>query len=102
MSAARFLDTFSEHAPSVEAWLGAWVVRKTAADRNKPSQAERWKRMEARAKSPEGQEHQRRRTLAALEQLSPEDRARFGFDDLIRDLGWDTDGPAGKDPAGDR
>ena len=86
MSEVRFLETFSERSPSVEAWLAKWVSSKTAADRNKPSAEERWARMAARAQSPEGQERQLAKTRAAIEQMSPEDRAKWGFDDLLADL----------------
>ena len=86
MSEERFRETFTERSPSVEAWLATWASSKTAADRNKPSAEERWARMAARAQSPEGQERQLRKTRAAIEQMSPEDRAKWGFDDLLADL----------------
>jgi hypothetical protein len=86
MSEERFRETFAERSPSVEAWLTRWVDSKTAADRNKPSAEERWPRIAARAQSPEGQERQLQQTIAALEQMSPEDRAKWGFDDLLADL----------------
>ena len=38
------------------------------------------------AQSPDGQERQLRKTRAYIEQMSPEDRAKWGFDDLLADL----------------
>ena len=84
-SEARFRASFQERSPSIEAWLGRWVRSKVAADRNKPSRKERWERMRARAQTPEGQARQARRTRAALEQISPEDRARWGLDAFLEE-----------------
>lgn len=84
-SQARFLRSFTERSPSVEAWLERWVRSKTAADRRKPSQKERWERMKARAQTPEAQARQAARTRAALEQLSPEERAKWGLDELMEE-----------------
>ncbi len=81
MSEARFRETFSERSPSVEAWLAKWIS-KTDAARNKPSAEKRWARMAARAQTPEGQAHQLRKTYGYLAQMSAEDRAKFGFDQL--------------------
>jgi hypothetical protein len=86
MSEERFRETFSQRSPSVEAWLTKWVNSKTAADRNKPSAEQRWARMAARAQSPEGVARQERKTRAYLEQMSPEDRAKWGLDELFADL----------------
>jgi hypothetical protein len=86
MTEARWQETFSERAPSVEAWLTNWVSSKTAADRNRPSAEERWARMAARAQSPEGQQRQMRKTRAHIDQMSPEDRAKWGLDQLMADL----------------
>jgi hypothetical protein len=82
-SERRFRASFSERSSSVDAWLDRWVRSKTAADRSKPSQAERRERMRARAMSPEGQARQAARTRAALARLTPEERARWGLDDLL-------------------
>jgi hypothetical protein len=82
MSEERFQATFSERSPSVEAWLSKWVASKTAADRDKPSAEERWARMAARAQTPEGQARQQRETYRHLAQMSPEERAKWGFDKL--------------------
>ena len=84
-SEARFRKSFAVVAPSVEAWLERWVRSKVAADRNKPSRREREARLQARAQSPEAQARQARKARAAIEQLSPEDRARWGLDDLFRE-----------------
>ncbi len=81
MSEARFRETFSERSPSVEAWLAKWISKTDAAQR-KPSAEERWARMAARAQTPEGQAHQLRKTYGYLAQMSAEDRAKFGFDQL--------------------
>jgi hypothetical protein len=85
MSEARFGETFSERHPSVEAWLGKWIAKSNAA-RNRPSAEERWARMAARAQSPEGQARQQRRTRMYLDQMSAEDRAKWGLDELLADL----------------
>lgn len=84
-SEARFQRSFETRSPSVEVWLAKWVGSKTAADRNKPSQHERWARMQARAQSPKGQAWQARKTRAAIEQLSPEERERWGLDAFLVD-----------------
>ena len=95
-SAERFRASFSERSPSLEAWLGKWVVRKTAADRNKPSAKERWKRIEARGRTPAGRASQARKSLAALATLSVQQRAEMGlpeegWEDVVR--GWFVDEP---------
>ena len=92
--AERFRASFSERSPSVEAFLGRWVTRKTAADRNKPSAKERWKRIEARGRSPAGRAAQARKSLAAIARLSPEERATMGlpeegWEEVVR--GWFAD-----------
>lgn len=84
-SAARFRESFSERSPSLEAWLGRWVTRKTAADRNKPSAAERKKRWLARAGSPANRAIQARKSVAMIAKLSPADRAEMG----LPDEGWE-------------
>ena len=86
----RFKAPFTELSPSLEAWLGRWVRSKTAADRNKPSERERWARMRARAQSPEGMARQHRKAQAAIAAMTPEDRARWG-------LTLDADGPRNGD-----
>lgn len=86
MSEQRFLATFSEVAPSVEAWLTKWVSSKTGADRDKPSAEDRWTRMVAHAQSPEGMAEQQRKTYGYLAQMSPEDRRKYGFDKLYPDF----------------
>ena len=86
----RFRRSFTEIAPSLEAWLEKWLRRMAALDR-KPSQEERWARMVERARSPEGQARQEAKTRAYLAQMSPEDRKRWGFDKLYPDI--ETDDP---------
>ena len=78
-SQARFDRSFEERSPSLQAWLSKWVVSKTAADRNKPSEKERWARMAARAQTPEGQARQHRKTQAFIATLTPEERERYGL-----------------------
>jgi hypothetical protein len=78
-SQARFDASFSERSPSLEAWLGRWVRSKTAADRHKPSEKERWERMRARAQTPEGQAWQHRKTQALIASMTPEERERYGL-----------------------
>jgi hypothetical protein len=90
MSEERWRETFSEVAPSVEAWLTKWLARRAAADR-KPSEQERWDRMVARAQTPQGQRHQLAISRRHLEQVSPEDRAKYGLDKLLDDLEADLD-----------
>lgn len=85
MSEEAWGATFSEVAPSVEAWLSKWLARRAAQDR-KPSEEERWARMAARAQTPEGQAHQLRKTRGYLAQMSAEDRARYGFDTLYPEI----------------
>jgi hypothetical protein len=84
-SEARFRRSFTEASPSIEAWLAKWLRKLAAADR-KPSADERWARMAARAQSPEGQARQEAKTRAYLAQMSPEDRKKWGFDELYPDL----------------
>jgi hypothetical protein len=93
-SAERFRESFSERSPSLEAWLGRWVTRKTAADRNKPSSKERWKRIEARGRTPAGRASQARKSVAALTQLSVAERSGLGlpeenWEEVVR--GWFVD-----------
>ena len=93
-SAERFRELFAERSPSLEAWLGKWVIRKTAADRNKPSAKERWKRIEARGRTPAGRASQARKSIAALTQLSVAERSEMGlpeegWEDVVR--GWFVD-----------
>ena len=90
-SEERFRRSFSEASPSVEAWLARWLRRMDAAER-KPSAEDRWARMAARAQTPEGVARQEARTRRYLEQLSPEDRKRWGFDELYPDIDR-TDAP---------
>ena len=84
----RFRRSFTEIAPSLEAWLEKWLRRMAALER-KPSQEERWARMVERARSPEGQARQEAKTRAYLAQMSPEDRRRWGFDKLYPDIETD-------------
>lgn len=90
----RFRRSFSEVSPSMEAWLARWLRRMAAADR-KPSAEDRWARMAARAQTPEGMARQEAKTRAYLEQMSPEDRKRWGLDALYPDIG--LDGPPRED-----
>jgi hypothetical protein len=76
---ARFDASFSERSPSLEAWMSKWVASKTAADRDKPSQKERWARMAARAQTPEGQARQHRKAQALIASLTPEEREQYGL-----------------------
>jgi peptidoglycan hydrolase-like protein with peptidoglycan-binding domain len=78
-SQARFDRSFEERSPSLEAWLSKWVTSKTNADRNKPSEKERWARMAARAQTPEGQARQHRKTQAFIASLTPAERERYGL-----------------------
>lgn len=84
-SEARFQRSFSEVSPSIEAWLAKWLRRMAAAER-KPSAEDRWARMAARAQSPEGMARQEARTRAYLAQMSPEDRRKWGLDELYPEL----------------
>ena len=84
-SAERFRESFAERSPSLEAWLDRWVTRKTAADRNKLSAKERWKRIEARGRTPAGRAAQARTSLAALARLSPAERSGMG----LPEEGWE-------------
>jgi hypothetical protein len=90
-SEERFRRSFSEASPSVEAWFARWLRRMDAAER-KPSAEDRWARMAARAQSPEGIARQEAKTRRYLEQLSPEDRKKWGFDELYPDIDR-TDAP---------
>ena len=92
-SEVRFRRSFTEVSPSLEAWLAKRLRRMEAADR-KPSQEERWARMVAHAQSPEGIAAQERKTRRYLEQMSPEDRKKWGFDELYPDIGQ-PDKPGG-------
>ena len=94
-SEARFQRSFSDTAPSLETWLAKWLRKMDAADR-KPSQEERWARMAARAQSPEGQARQEAKTRRYLAQMSPEDRRKWGFDELYPPM--TDDPPAGEAP----
>lgn len=85
---ARFKASFSQVSDSIEAWLAKWLRRMAAADR-KPSAEERWARMAARAQTPEGMARQEARTRAHLAKMSPEDRKKFGLDELYPDLDLD-------------
>jgi hypothetical protein len=82
--AARFRESFRDRSPSVEAWLGRWVSRRTAADRNKPSAKEREARMLARAGSPGQRAIQGRKAVAMLVDR-PAERATLG----LPDEGWE-------------
>jgi hypothetical protein len=84
-SEQRFQRSFSEAAPSLEVWLARWLRRMDAAER-KPSAEERWARIAERAQTPEGQARQEARTRRYLEQMSPEDRKKWGFDELYPDI----------------
>ena len=84
-NAARFRESFTERSPSVEAWLGRWVVRKTAADRNKPSVADRKARWLARAGSPAQRAIEGRKAVALLAKMSPAERAAMG----LPEEGWE-------------
>ncbi|MEW6223017.1 MAG: SMI1/KNR4 family protein [Chloroflexota bacterium] len=84
-SAARFRESFAERSPSLEAWLGRWVTRKTAAERNKPSAAERQARWLARAGSPANRAIAARKAVAMAAQLSPAERAEMG----LPEEGWE-------------
>lgn len=84
-NAARFRDSFTEQSPSLEAWLGRWVVRKTAADRNKPSAKDRERRMLDRAGSPAQRAIRARKAVATLAQMTAAERAALG----LPDDGWE-------------
>ncbi len=83
-SAERFRESFSERSPSLEAWLSRWVTRKTAADRNKPSAKERWKRIEARGRTPAARASQARKSMTAIAQMSAAERSEMG----LPEEGW--------------
>ena len=93
---ARFKRSFTEIAPSLEAWLAKWLRKMDAADR-KPSAEERWARMAARAQTPEGQARQEAKTRRYLAQMSPEDRTKWGFDELYPDIVSTDPPPADRD-----
>ena len=84
-SAERFRASFTERWPSLEAWLGRWVTRKTAADRHKRPAKERWKRIEARGRTPAARAAQARTSISAAAQLSADQRAELG----LPDEGWE-------------
>jgi hypothetical protein len=84
-SAARIRESFTERSPSLEVWLGRWVTRKTAAERNKPSAAERKARWLARAGSPANRAIQARKAVAIAAHLSPAERAAMG----LPEEGWE-------------
>jgi len=95
-SAERFRASFSERSPSLQAWLGQWVVRKAAADRNKPSAKERWKRIEARGRTPASRAFQARKSIALLATMSVAERSEMGlpeegWEEIVR--GWFVDEP---------
>lgn len=95
-SAARFRESFGERSPSIEAWLGQWVTRKIAADRNKPSARERKKRMFAHAGSPAQRAIQARKAVGMLS-AAPAQRAELGlpeegWEEVV--LGWYEDDSA--------
>ena len=85
-SEERFRRSFTQVSPSLEAWLAKWLRRMEAAVR-KPSQEQRWARMVQHAQSPEGIAVQERKTRRYLAQMSPEDRKKWGFDELYPDIG---------------
>jgi hypothetical protein len=87
-SEERFRRSFTDVSPSIETWLAKWLRKMAAADR-KPSEEERWARMAARAQTPEGMARQEARTRRYLAQMSPEDRRKFGFDELYPDIDAD-------------
>ena len=92
-NAARFRQSFTERSTSLEAWLGRWAARKTAADRNKPSAKEREARLFARAGSPGQRAIRGRQAAAALAEL-PAERAAMGlpeegWEEIV--MGWHTD-----------
>ncbi len=88
-SEERFRRSFREVSPSIEAWLSKWL-RKMAAAERKPSAEERWARMAARAQTPEGVARQEAKTRRYLAEMSPEDRKKFGFDELYPDIEGDS------------
>ena len=98
-SEERFRRSFSDVSPSIEAWLAKWLRKMAAADR-KPSAEERWARMAARAQTPEGVARQEAKTRRYLAQMSPEDRKKWGFDELYPDL--ETGGEADVTPGPER
>jgi hypothetical protein len=95
-SEARFQRSFTEVAPSIDAWFAKWVKRMDARER-KPSEEERWARMAARAQTPEGIARQEAKTRRYLSQLSPEDRKKWGFDELYPDIVSTDPPPADRD-----
>lgn len=78
-SQERFERSFEVRWSTLEDWLAKWVRSKTAADRNKLPARERWARMEARAKTPQGQAHQARKTAALIAAMTPEERRKWGL-----------------------
>ncbi len=90
-NAGRFRASFTERSPSLEAWLGRWVTRKTAADRNKPSAADRKARLLARGANPARRAIEARKSVAMLAHLSPAERAAMGLPEEEWErvvLGW--------------
>ena len=92
----RFRRSFTDVAPTLEAWLAKWLRKMDAKDR-KPSEKERWARMAARAQSPEGQARQEAKTRRYLAQMSPEDRKKWGFDELYPDIVSNDPPPANRE-----
>jgi hypothetical protein len=94
MSEARFSATFSERSPTILAWLGRWVTRKSAADRSKPSGAEREARLAAHWARPERRAIERRKAIRLVSAMSSAERAGMGlpeegWEDIVR--GWYPD-----------
>jgi len=73
----RFRRSFSEAAPSVEAWLGAWVESKT--------QAEQMQELMARSMGGAAQVRMAREARANIAKMSPEERAKMG----LPEVGWE-------------
>jgi hypothetical protein len=76
-SEARFQASFSEVAPSVEAWLDEWLRSRT--------QAEEREAMMAEFTSPDYQVQQAREARAAIRAMSLEERREMG----LPDEGWE-------------
>jgi hypothetical protein len=95
----RFRRSFTEAHPTVEAWLAAWLDRRTAEEERAD--------MMARFMAPDYQVQQAREARAAIGRQTPEERAAMGLPAVGWEkvvwggLGWDEDQATDPgDPAG--
>ena len=88
-SEARFRESFSDVAPSMEAWLAEWL--------DSPTDDEQREAMMADLMSPESQARQAREARAAIGRMTLEERRAMGLPDegweevVWGGIGWDPD-----------